>query len=133
MERRTSTAGQRAGDQAEDLVTASLIANGWTVLARNVRLGRSELDLVAVDPGPPAALVVIEVRWRSRRDFGLPEETLSPRKRVALRRAVGALLDKGALPDGTPLPRLPVRVDLVAVDLDPRGRRSVRHHRSFRP
>ena len=70
---------------------------------------RSEVDLIAVDPGPAPALVVVEVRWRSRRDYGLAEETLDWRKRAALRRAVGGLLGCGALPDGRRLPCRPPR------------------------
>jgi putative endonuclease len=124
---------QLAGAAAERLVAVRLDEAGWEILARNVRVGRDELDLVAVDPGPPRTLVVAEVRWRGRRDFGLAEETLDRRKRLALRRAVGALLEAGALPDGTRLPRLPLRIDLVAVDRGPDGRPSIRHHRGFRP
>ena len=41
--------------------------------------------------------------------------------------------DAGILPDGTPLPRLPVRIDLVAIDRGPDGRPSIRHHRGLRP
>ena len=112
---------------------ARLEAAGWLILGRNVRLGRDELDLVAVDPGPPPALVVVEVRRRGRRDFGLPEESLDHRKRAALRRGIGALLAAGALPDGSPLPTLPLRVDLVAMDVGPDGSPAVRHHRGIRP
>jgi putative endonuclease len=119
------TAAQQAGDAAESLVAAHLAEAGWTVLARNVHVGRHELDLVAVDPGPPAALVVVEVRWRAGRDFGLPEETVDHRKRVRVRAAAYGLLDRGVLPDGSPVPRLPLRFDLVVVE--PGGR--VRHHR----
>jgi Holliday junction resolvase-like predicted endonuclease len=124
---------QRVGAAVERLIAERLVASGWTILGRNVRLGRDELDLVAVDAGPPAALVVIEVRWRGRRDFGLAEESLDRRKRAALRRAIGAILAAGILPDGTPLPRLPVRIDLVAVDPGPDGRPAIRHHRGFQP
>jgi putative endonuclease len=124
---------QRTGAAAERLVASRLIGEGWRILATNLRLGRDELDLVGIDPGPPRMLVVVEVRWRGRRDFGLAEESLDHRKRAALRRASGALLETGALPDGTPLPRLPLRIDLVAVDPGPDGTASVRHHRGFRP
>ena len=48
-----------------------------------------------MDPGPPPALVVVEVRWRARRDFGLPEETVDGRKRARLHRAAFALRDGG--------------------------------------
>ncbi len=133
MQRRTTTAAQRTGDAGEDLAVACLEREGWTILARNMRLGRDELDVVAIDPGPPAALVVVEVRWRGRRDFGLAEETLDHRKRAALRRAIGHLREGGLLPDGRRLPALELRVDLVAIDAGPDGRPSIRHHRGIRP
>ena len=122
---RDRTAAQQAGDAAETLVAERLTDAGWTVLARNVHVGRHEIDLVAVDPGPPAALVVVEVRWRTGRDYGLAEETVDHRKRVRVRAAAYGLLERGALPDGSPVPRLPLRFDLVAVE--PGGR--MRHHR----
>lgn len=110
------TTAQRAGDDAEARVAAHLEGVGWRVLGTHIRVGRAELDLVAADPGPPAALVIVEVRWRSRRDFGLPEETVDGRKRARLHRGGYALREIGQLPDGTPLPVLPVRFDLVVVE-----------------
>jgi putative endonuclease len=127
----TRTAAQQAGDSAESLVLVRLLADGWTILARNVHVGRHELDLVAVDPGPPAMLVIVEVRWRATRGFGLPEETVDHRKRRHLRMAAYGLRDRGVLPDGAPLPRLPMRFDLVVVEPGPRGGEStVRHYRA---
>ena len=119
------TAAQQAGDAAETLVADRLTDAGWTVVARNVHVGRHEIDLVAVDPGPPSALVVVEVRWRTGRDFGLAEETVDHRKRVRIRAAAYGLIERGTLPDGSPVPRLPLRFDLVAVE--PGGR--LRHYR----
>ena len=119
------TAAQRAGDQAEARVAAHVTSLGWQVLGRQLRVGRAEIDLLAIDPGPPAALVVVEVRWRARRDFGLAEETVDGRKRARLHRAAFALRDVGALPGGQPLPPVPFRFDLI-VD-EPGGR--LRHHR----
>jgi Holliday junction resolvase-like predicted endonuclease len=111
-------------------VASRLTESGWTVLARNVHVGRHELDLVAVDPGPPAALVVVEVRWRRRRDFGLPEETFDHRKQRYLRAAAGRLLEDG-LPGGIRPPLLPLRIDLVVVEpgLTPNAAPRMRHHR----
>jgi putative endonuclease len=118
------TALQDSGDAAESLVAHRLVAAGWSILARNVRVGRGELDIVAIDPGPPPQLVIVEVRWRRRRDFGLPEESLDHRKRAHLRAAIGRLLADG-LPGGELMPSLPIRVDFVVAE--PGGR--VRHHR----
>jgi Holliday junction resolvase-like predicted endonuclease len=129
---RTRTAQQRAGDAAEELVAERLRGAGWLILARNVHVGRAELDVVAIDRGPPAELVVVEVRWRRTRAFGLAEETFDHRKRAHLRAAVARLLLLARLPDGPPLPRLPVRVDLVVVEPPVRAGDPprVRHHRA---
>jgi putative endonuclease len=127
------TAAQRTGDAAEAMVADRLAARGWRVLGRQVHAGRAELDLVAVDPGPPPRLVVVEVRWRSSRDFGLAEETVDRRKIGRLRMGLGRLLEAGTMPDGTTLPRLPARIDLVVAE--PPGSEGtmprLRHYRSI--
>jgi putative endonuclease len=125
------TTAQLAGDAAETLVLDRLVAAGWRVLARNVHVGRHELDIVAADPGPPATLVIVEVRWRGSRGFGLAEETVDHRKRARVRQAAYGLLDRGSLPDGEVVPRLPLRFDLIVVEPGDRGGEPrVRHHRS---
>ncbi len=122
----TRTPAQRLGDAAETIVAGHLVAAGWTILARNVHAGRAELDVIATDPGPPPALVFIEVRWRAGRSFGLAEETVDRRKRARLHAGAWRWLD------GAPtVPRLPIRFDLVVVepgsdDATPR----LRHHRA---
>jgi putative endonuclease len=129
------TAAQRAGDAAEQLVGSHLGSIGWIVLARNVHVGRHELDLVAIDPGPPAALVIVEVRWRVSRAFGLAEETVDYRKRTRVRSAAFGLLDRGQFADGEPIPHLPLRFDLIVVEPGSGGAgeadaRRIRHHRA---
>jgi len=124
------TESQRRGDEAERLVSERLVAAGWRILGRQVRVGRAELDIVAVDPAVPARLVVVEVRSRASRAFGLPEETVDARKRLRLRRAAQALREQGALADGTAVPPLPLRLDLVVVEPPavPGDPVRIRHH-----
>jgi len=124
------TTRQQAGDAAEDLVARRLEAAGWTILARRLRVGRGELDIVAVDPASPGSLVIVEVRWRASREFGLAEETLEWRKRRHLLRAAMGLIERG-LADGRPLPHLPLRFDLVVVEPPMAGSSAIkiRHHR----
>jgi Holliday junction resolvase-like predicted endonuclease len=126
------TAAQRLGDSAEAFVASTLSAAGWTVLARNLRVGRHELDLLAIDPGPSRELVAIEVRWRARRDFGLAEETVGWEKRRSMRRGLAALHDRlrSLAPDAA---HLPVRFDLIVLEPAPRGSSepyALRHHRA---
>jgi Holliday junction resolvase-like predicted endonuclease len=123
------TLAQQAGDAAEELVASRLTAEGWRILGRNVRVGRAELDIVAVDPAGPT-LVIVEVRWRQRREYGFAEETVDHRKWSRLRAAAYALMDRGAAPDapgpgGLAVPRLGVRLDLVVVEPG----NVLRHHR----
>jgi len=124
------TAAQRTGDEAELLVVERLVAAGWRILGRKVRVGRAELDIVAIDQAPPQRLVIVEVRARARRDYGLPEETVDARKRIRLRRAAQALREHGSLADGTRVPPLPLRLDLVVVEPPAAtgGPVRIRHH-----
>ena len=107
----------------------ALVAAGWQILGRRVRVGRLELDLVAVDPGPPAMLVIAEVRWRRSRAFGLPEETVDGRKLANLRRAATLLVSGRRLPGGATVPALPLRLDVIAVEPGAGNRVRARHHR----
>jgi putative endonuclease len=131
VERVQSTRAQQIGDDGERLAAIRLEALGWRIVARNLRVSRAEVDILAIDPSDPPSLVLIEVRRRNRRDFGLAEETVDYRKRNALRRAAGELAMRPVLPDGRQLPELPVRVDLIAIDRGPDGRPSLRHHRGI--
>jgi putative endonuclease len=121
---------QVSGDAAEGLVAERLVSRGWQILGRNLHLGRSELDIVALDPGPPARLVVVEVRWRVSPSFGGAEGSFDHRKRALLRIGVARLLESGWLPDGSALPQVPVAVDLAVVEPGPSGRTTVRLYRN---
>jgi putative endonuclease len=121
------TPRQASGDAAEGQVAALLASGGWTIVGRQVHAGRGEIDVIAVDPGPPRALVFVEVRWRARRDFGLGEETVDHRKRAVLHRAAWRWLET-APPE---LFRLAIRFDLIAVEPGEPGRPPrIRHHRA---
>lgn len=128
---RVRSHGQQRGDAAESLVADRLTAAGWRILARQLHVGRAEIDILAIDPGPPRTLVVVEVRWRARRDFGLAEETVDRRKLRRLRSAAWILHERAALPSGETIPPLATRIDLVAVEPGVSGSSArVRHHRA---
>ena len=125
------TPRQRAGDVAEATVADVLRRGGWVVLARKLRVGSDELDIVALDPGPPATMVVVEVRSRRSRHFGSQEERLDEAKVRRLYRAVNALRAGTPLPGGRVVPPgFAWRLDLVALDSD-RGR--LRHLKGIIP
>ena len=108
---------QDRGRAGESLAAAFLEMQGCTTVARNVRLGGVEVDLV-VDDGP--IRVLVEVRLRSRGDFGGAAATIDRHKQERLVRAARSLLQAD-------FPR--VRIDVVAIDLDEGGAR-LTHHRN---
>jgi len=112
------------GREAEALAAAHLERAGLTVLARNLRTPAGELDLVAQEG---RTLVFVEVKARSRGDFGAPEEAVDAAKQARLIQAARAYLGMR----GGPPPRC--RFDVVAVDFG-EGAPRVRHLRdAFRP
>ncbi len=117
------TARQNRGTQAEDDATAYLEQAGWQVIGRNVRVGRDEVDILAVDPGPPPALAFVEVRSASSPAFGVPEERVDRAKVGHLYRAARQLAVER---------QLPRRVDLVVVDRRD-GRVAFRQLRALEP
>jgi putative endonuclease len=124
------TGRQRRGAAGEETAAAHVTALGWRVVVRNLKIGRDEIDILAVDPGPPPTLVVVEVRSLRTSAFGEPEERVDRRKVGRLYRALAGLA--GALESDEGLDRLPRRVDLVIVD-----RRTfatqIRHLRALEP
>jgi putative endonuclease len=72
--------------QGESLVASHLERQGFVIVARNVRAGRSELDLLAVRD---RLLVICEVRTRSSRAQIDPIETIDRKKRERVRKAAG--------------------------------------------
>lgn len=71
------TAAQRLGDAGEDQALALLRAHDLRLVARKVRFKGGELDLVMRDG---ATLVFVEVRCRSRQDFGSALDSIDARK-----------------------------------------------------
>ena len=63
---------------------------GYTIVARNWRCARGELDVVAWRDG---VLAVCEVKARRNADFGDPFESITPRKMLRLRRATAAFME----------------------------------------
>ncbi len=108
---------QERGRAGEALAAAYLELVGCHRVARNVRLGGVEVDLV-VDDG--ASRVLVEVRLRSRGDYGGAAATLDRTKRERLVRAARALEQQGVLHP---------RVDVVAIDLCATGA-TITHHRN---
>ena len=108
---------QHRGRAGEDLAVAYLSLAGLAPVGRNVRFGGVEVDVVADDG---ATRVLVEVRLRTRGDFGGAAATVDRRKQERLVRAARSLEQQG---------RSRIRVDVVAIDLHGDGAR-LTHHRN---
>jgi putative endonuclease len=114
-----SPSRQSLGKLGERLALQHLLGRGWTILGRNVRSRYGEIDVVAQD-GP--VLVFLEVRTRSSRAFGSPEESLTAAKRERMARCALDYLTRA------PHPPRDWRVDLIAIEVQ-RGRVArLEHH-----
>ncbi len=108
---------QSLGEWGESLAAAYLRLVGCEIEATRARLAGVEVDLVARERG---TRVVVEVKVRGRADFGGATHAVDGRQRERLRRAAVALA-RGA--------EEPVRIDVIAVDLESDGLR-LRHVRN---
>jgi putative endonuclease len=99
------------GQAAEDAAWRHLERAGYRLVTRNFRSRLGEIDIVAIDDD---TLALVEVRYRSRRDFGGGAASITASKRTRLVRTAQVLLKQQ--PD---LARLPARFDVVEVDGEP--------------
>jgi putative endonuclease len=105
------------GSAAEAMAAAYVELMGWEVMGRNLRLGGVEVDLVVCDG---TAHIVVEVKCRTRSDYGGAALTIDGVKRRRLLRAAQALARGDSVP---------VRIDVMAIDCDLQGAQ-VRHYRN---
>jgi len=75
---------QRIGRWGEQAAADYLQNSGYTLLEKNAHASHGEIDLVARLEG---VTVFVEVKTRTSRGFGLPEEAISPRKLARMRAA----------------------------------------------
>jgi putative endonuclease len=103
--RQTPNTGAK-GREGEDRAAAFLEANGYRILARNVRVPGGEIDAVCLDG---STLVVVEVKRRDSKGFGSALGAVGARKRATLRRIAADYAQIVA-------PSAKIRFDVVALD-----------------
>jgi len=118
---RRAERARHLGLRAEDAVVLYLAEHGIAVVARNLRIGRFELDIVARE-GPVVAVVEVRARGPTAwtRGFG----SLDGKKRQRIRRAGDRLWRARYRMDDT-VDRL--RFDAASVTFDEEGRAVVEY------
>ncbi len=100
---------QLTGQRGEGIVAAHLEQQGFQIVARNVKVGRLELDLVARRDG---LIAFCEVRSRKSAEFLHPAESVTREKVARVRKAAALWLSQN--PQGGHQ----VRFDAAAVIFD---------------
>lgn len=107
--------------RGEQRAAEYLAERGYRIVGRNLRAGGVEVDLVAERAG---LVVFVEVKTRSGRGLGAPEEAVDARKRARLVRAAAAWLHEQRRAGRAPHR---VRFDVVACEVRPDGDLALRH------
>ena len=94
------------GNEGEQAACDFLTKRGWTILDRNVRRGRGEIDVVARRRG---VLAFIEVKRRSSLDFGTPAEAVTADKQRRILSAASIYLQEKGLSDAN------IRFDIIEI------------------
>ena len=69
---------QRIGKWGEDTAAGYLIGRGYEIVARNIRTPYGEIDIIAKQGD---ITIFVDVKTRTSNKMGLPEESITPRKR----------------------------------------------------
>jgi len=109
-----STYRKSLGRWGETQAAAYLVERGYLILDSNARTAYGEIDLIASQDN---VTVFIEVKTRSSTSFGLPEESITPRKQAHMLAAAQAYLQDHPELDGD------WRVDVISILRKSRGRK----------
>lgn len=110
---------RRVGKRYEDVAAKWLESEGYRLLHRNYRVARGEIDIVASKDG---YVVFVEVKYRSGKGSGSPEEAVDYRKQRQISRVALYYLNNYGYGTDTP-----VRFDVVTVSRNDKGDLEIRH------
>jgi putative endonuclease len=95
-----------SGKEGEEIAVNYLEGKGYEILARNYRLKRWEIDIIAKEK---EVYIFVEVKSRSSSDFGFPEDFLTPQQEGRIRSAaIYYLVEQNIVPKD-------IRFDIISV------------------
>jgi putative endonuclease len=101
------------GQLGEKLAQDFLKERGYQIVETNYRSPDGEIDIIV---SKDDILVFVEVRAKTSRTFGTPEESVTPRKRKKLVLVAQDYIQTHGMQES------PWRIDFVAVELDNTGK-----------
>jgi len=126
-ERPTDSARLRArqtGIRGETFAYWYLRRRGYIMIARNFTVPgvKGEIDLIGYD-GPVLAFIEVKTRTAENKDFGIPEDAVTPDKRHNLSRMARQFLASRRMAEAR------CRFDVLAIESQPGRRPVVRLHK----
>jgi len=115
------TAIQKVGSLGENIVKNFLISKKYKILLRQYKIRQGEIDIICRDN---KYLVFVEVKTRTAKNFGTPEEAFAYKKRQCLLTAIYRYLQEQNY-NG------PWRVDLVCLQINRLTKRAQLRHYKF--
>ncbi len=109
---------QRLGRWGEEKAAAYLMNNGFTIIEKNYRCEHGEIDLVAKKGN---SLIFVEVKTRSGKYFGFPEEAVNEAKQSHLIASAQAYLQEKI--EG----EINWRIDVIAIVKSERKESEIEH------
>ncbi len=93
------------GKKGEQLAVDFLLEHDYTIVERNYRFNKAEVDIIAQQQD---ILAIIEVKTRSNTDFGNPQDFVKPKQIKNLVKAVDEYITENQLD-------VEVRFDIIAI------------------
>jgi putative endonuclease len=105
------------GAQGEEAAANFLKRKGYTILAKNYKADRCEIDIIATDKD---TLVFVEVKTRKSNAYGYPEEAVTPAKQRNMVRAAEVFIEDASW-------KGEIRFDIMSLIPHPQGTFSIHH------
>lgn len=102
------------GKLGEEMAAEFLEAAGYTILSRNFRYDRAEVDIIAQNS--PDTIVIVEVKTRNSDFFGDPQSFITPKKIKSIVKVANEYIISNEL-------NVEVRFDIIAVLLNKKEER----------
>jgi putative endonuclease len=99
---------QQLGVWGEELAEEYLMKNGYKILEKNYKNNYGEIDIITKRKG---VIVFIEVKTRSSRSFGLPEEAVNKNKAEKLIKASEKYILDNKI-------KINYQIDVIAIEKD---------------
>lgn len=87
---------QALGKSGEEAAVRYLKSKKFRIIERNFRFLRGEIDIIAYER---KTLVFVEVKTRKSKEFGPPEEAVTPSKQMQIKRVAQGFLVQNNLQD----------------------------------